>query len=431
MDGGYLKKRDREILEMYGCRDSAGGFAVIRYLMNRIRKDREKGNPAGTGAQKDPETALWMARACLALGDYEHCRMAVQWMERTKVSEEEEGERCILIARGMMYCGNPEGALKWALKAAEQNPELGRAWYTAAELLYLAGRTEEALQAAEKGKNCTDPAPEVWDFNILEKGIRESRSLEEMEKERICREADIQGEKGSRAEKMRLEAADGICRDEAGLKAVLEELSPEIWDRDEPYCAFCFWPNGRELTGAFCMNEASVSKWRPEEVKKFVDALPVLEQRGKEILGGDGELCLLEFYPDHTAGLIFETEEGEKKAAVSSELEVRAEADIRKKETVFLSGTAWNPEQLAEKLAIAWGVEIPAAGENGRLLFRDGGLTIEIAPDDRTEEDVCLILTVSGEEGKERDTELELKRLVSFCTFENTALWGKRREQQP
>ena len=418
MDGGCLRAKDREILEKAGWKSSTGGFSIIRYLTNLIKKEREEGGLPRTGAESDPEVALWMARGCLALGDYEHCRMAVQWLERTGRGREPDGERCLLMARGLMYCGRREAALSWAVKAVEKDPEDAWGWYTAAELLYLAGRKDQALETAEKGRHAGKKgAVRDGAWEQLTEAVRRGDPIEDIERERIRQDAAAQGESGSTAEKKRLEAADGIRKDEAGLQAVKEELRPEIWDSDEPYCAFCFWPGNRELTGAFCMNEAAVSKWKPEELRRILDRLPELEKEGREALGGDGELCLLEFYPDRSAGLIYETEEGERRAVVSRDGTVRAEGETEKERAVTLPEGFPPLRELAGELERDWGVTASLSDGEKTLIFRDGGLTGQVQLADRGENEICLLLKVRGEEGKERDAELELERLTAVCAY--------------
>ena len=103
---GFLGDRDREVLERMGFQDGKRGSGVLRYLSRRLRGE--------IGAGSDPELALWMARGCCALGDYEHYHMAVRWLERAGRAAGSSGEALGLLALGKMYCGHPEEALACA-----------------------------------------------------------------------------------------------------------------------------------------------------------------------------------------------------------------------------------------------------------------------------------------------------------------------------
>ena len=324
MGSKCLGAEERQILDWIGWKDAVSGSAVIRYL-KRLQKEW-MGDEAvpGIGAAADSELALWMARGCLALGDYEHCHMAVRWLEWAGAVGVDRGEWNLLMARGTLYCGRPEAALRYVEEGLKDIPEDRDGWYLAAELYSSLGDQEKALEAARQGRAL---GAGLAEFERLEEAVCAGESLEELEKARIMAGAARCGETGTAAESRRLEAVAGIRKDEEGLKAVKEVLKPEIWDADEPYCAFCFWPEGRELAGAFCMNEAAVSKWDPKALKEVVKELPRLEREGRTALAAEGELCLLEFYPDGTMGLIFETENGEKKAVISKELTVSAGPD--------------------------------------------------------------------------------------------------------
>lgn len=413
---GFLDSDDREVLERIGFQNGRKGGSLVHYLNKRLSGGDGLGGLAFAG--NDRELALWMARGCCALGDYEHYYMAAQWLGRAGGEDPAEGEFLYLMALAAMYCGRPEEALSYAESSVGQEERRPEAWHLLAELYSFAGEQQKALGAVEKGR-LAGGFPEDWDQ--LEQAVLAGEGLEAMEKTRIRNVSARAGEQGSLLEKCRLEAADGLVCNQAGLEEVMKVLKPEVWDGDEPYCGFCCQNGDRELTGAFYMNEAAVSKWKPEELRRILGALPEMEGEGRKALAengaGDGELCLLELYPDHTLGLVFETETGEQKVAVdgagtvSREMETTASAES----SLLLREPGWNFEQLKKDLYLDWGISCGEMEEKGMLTFLDGGMKVTVSLGLDGNRNVCLTAVVLGEEGQQLEAELELERVLESC----------------
>ena len=235
------------------------------------------------------------------------------------------------------------------------------------------------------------------------------------------------GEQGGLLEKSRLEAASGLVCDREGLEAVKAVLQPEVWDGDAPYCAFCCWPDGRELTGAFYMDEAAVSKWEPERLQRILSDLPRMEREGKQALAadgaGDGELCLLELYPDRTLGLVFETESGEKKVPVTEDGRVSREPEetASAEQSLPLNGAGWDFEQLKKDLYLDWGILCRETEKNGVLTFSDSNMRVAVSREPEEGGKICLTAVVLAEEGQQLEAELELERVIYSCRKQEPA----------
>ena len=427
---GFLGDRDREVLERIGFQDGKRGSGVLRYLSRRLRGE--------IGAGSDPELALWMARGCCALGDYEHYHMAVRWLERAGRAAGSGGEALGLLALGKMYCGRPEEALAWGEESVHLDGSCPEIWYLLAQLRSFSGDQELALEAVSRGRalgagdeNGLEKGleeqilPEDWDE--LERQIRGGCGLEEMERTRIRRRSRMAGEQGGLLEKSRLEAASGLVCDREGLEAVKAVLQPEVWDGDAPYCAFCCWPDGRELTGAFYMDEAAVSKWEPERLQRILSDLPRMEREGKQALAadgaGDGKLCLLELYPDRTLGLVFETESGEKKVPVTEDGRVSREPEetASAEQSLPLNGAGWDFEQLKKDLYLDWGILCRETEKNGVLTFSDSNMRVAVSREPEEGGKICLTAVVLAEEGQQLEAELELERVIYSCRKQEPA----------
>lgn len=416
---GILGNEEREVLERIGFRDGKQGSGIIRFLSRLLREEN--------GAGKDPELALWMARGCCALGDYEHYHMAVRWLERGGSAACRDGEAEGMLALGHLYCGRPERALAHIENSVKLDWARPENWYTAAELRSFAGEKDRALEAVRRGR-ALGSGTEDWD--ILETQIREGADIREMEQARVRRRCLENGEQGSLLEKCRLEAADGLVCDRAGLEAVKAVLKPEIWDADAPYCAFCCWPGGRELTGAFYMNQAAVSRMDPEKIRRTLEDLPRLEREGKQALAengaGDGELCLLEFYPDGTLGLVYETEEGEKKVPVSADGRTASEPESTASAgaVLWLESPAWDFEQMRKDLEKNWGMSCEGTAGDGVFSFQDGDLRVTASLSAAPEKSfgaslrpqAALVLMVLAGDGEQLEAELELERIIASCS---------------
>ena len=195
-----------------------------------------------------------------------------------------QGEWYWRMALSSMYCGDPEEALEEAKKGVEFAPDSPMAWRMFGELSAGLGDRQAALEAVRRGRASLEGASSeeedaafgypLDDWGELEEMILSGAGLEELERARLLHVGQKNGESGSRLERLRLEAARGITEDEAGLLRVKEVLQPEIWDTDTAYCGFCCNFEGRELEGAFYMNEAAVSKWTPEEMRGILKMLP-------------------------------------------------------------------------------------------------------------------------------------------------------------
>ena len=336
---GILAEADRRILERIGYGNGRRGERVVRCLENCRRRGGGERSPEMPAGSVDLEAALWMARGCQAVGRYDDHVLAAAWLERAKPGEESgdpaaretagsaasggfqgsadpaeegraaRGEWHWRMALASMYCGDPEEALEEAKKGVEFAPDSPMAWRIFAELSAGLGDRQAALEAVRRGRASLEGASSgeedaafgypLDDWGELEEMILSGAGLEELERARLLHMGQKNGESGSRLERLRLEAARGITEDEAGLLRVKEVLQPEIWDTDTAYCGFCCNFEGRELEGAFYMNEAAVSKWTPEEMREILKMLPKIHRQARAMAAAEeDDWGLLELYGD-------------------------------------------------------------------------------------------------------------------------------------
>lgn len=461
---GILAEADRRTLERIGYENGRRGERVVRCLENCRRRGGGERSPEMPAGSVDLEAALWMARGCQAVGRYDDHVLAAAWLERAKPGEESgdpaaretagsaasggfqgsadpaeegraaRGEWHWRMALASMYCGDPEEALEEAKNGVEFAPDSPMAWRIFAELSAGLGDRQAGLEAVRRGRASLEGAssgeedaafghpPDDW--GELEEMILSGAGLEDLERARLLHMGQKNGESGSRLERLRLEAARGITEDEAGLLRVKEVLRPEIWDTDTAYCGFCCNFEGRELEGAFYMNEAAVSKWTPEEMREILKMLPKIHRQARVLAAAEeDDWGLLELYGDHSWGLAFETDEGERRVLVSAGGELALEpASVSAEREIPLPRGNWSFQAFMEQLERDWGISPEKAGARirpgRRFTFEEGGLsrTVEVLRSGfLRRQPTAVKITVKAREGEWLEAELELERLAETC----------------
>ena len=172
------------------------------------------------------------------------------------------------------------------------------------------------------------------------------------------------------------------------------------------------------------MNEAAVSKWIPEEMRGILKMLPEIHRQARAMAAAEeDDWGLLELYGDHSWGLAFETDEGERRVLVSAGGELALEpASASAEREIPLPRGNWSFQAFMEQLERDWGISPEKAGarirSGRRFTFEEGGLsrTVEVLRGGiLRRQPTAVKITVKAREGEWLEAELELERLAETC----------------
>lgn len=244
-------------------------YRMIQYLEDYVDIGVGEGKFTREEAEHDLELSLRMAYACNNADQYEFYYQSVQWLRRTEDLAHGCGAWYYRYACALMYCGQPEEALRYASQGTAEDPDYPWGWLLLARLRSHFGDREGALDANARG---LELVPGDYEFTRQAREIEQGCTLEQMENHWIFEEEDSRISLQPDPEK--LEAIAGIVCDEEGFAEILSVLSPVRWEADCPYCTFVLpWEDG-ELELVFCMNRAALSKAEPDRIRRLLETLP-------------------------------------------------------------------------------------------------------------------------------------------------------------
>ena len=262
--GSLLSPEDIAALESFSG-DSRGYFGrMLDFLQNFMDAGVEEGRFTRGQARRDLQIALWYAYACNNMDEYRFYYQAAQWMPDSEENAKGCGTWYYRYSAALMYCGRLEEAQKYAELGAQEEPDYPWIWLQVAKLRSHFGNQEGALDAVQQGLALE---PGDYEFLTLRGEILAGASLEQMEYHWINPDLDRALQDGAdegAAEKLCSIAC--ITTDPHGLASFHQIFSPdpEDFETDAPYCAFHYPLQGHQLEVVFRMNQAGLSKRKPQ-----------------------------------------------------------------------------------------------------------------------------------------------------------------------
>lgn len=271
-----------EELESYESEHAGYFYRMIDFIQTYIEEGVKRGDFTQEEAEHDLEVALRISYACNNIDDYEHYYMARRWLADVEDLAGESGVWHYRYACALMYCGQPEQALEYAERGVRADPEYPWCWLLLAQLRSHFGSREWALEANAAGLALV---PGDYEFLRQEADIRAGKGLEELLNHYIYADHDEQLMSGKLEEAgEKLAAIAGILCDRENLETIKSIVAPTYWEADHPYCTFEFPYGEGTLRGVFCMNEAALSKFSADWVRRTFAELPERNARQEERL---------------------------------------------------------------------------------------------------------------------------------------------------
>ena len=271
--GSLLSRADIETLESF-CGDTASYFGkMYSYLMEFMEKGVSEGRFTARQARRDLQIALWYAYACNNLDEYTMYYRAAQWMPDSEENARGCGAWYYRYACALLYCGRLEEALRYAEQGVREEPDYPWGWLQLGKLRAHFGDKAGALEAAERGLRLV---PGDYEFLTLRQEIEAGATLEEMEYHWIDPGCDRKLQAGlDEGADEKLRAISCITVDEAGLSRFMELFRPDpaAYEKDAPYCSFPYAVQGHSVELVWRMNEAGLSKLKPEWLLRQRDRL--------------------------------------------------------------------------------------------------------------------------------------------------------------
>ncbi len=309
--GSLLSAADIQTLESF-CGDVASYFGkMYTYLTEFIEKGVEEGRFTQRQARRDLQIALWYAYACNNLGDYDFYHRSARWMPASEGNAKGCGMWYYRYACALMYCGQLEKALQYAEQGVKEEPDYPWGWLELGKLRAHFGDKAGALEAVEQGLRLV---PGDYEFLTLREEINEGATIEQMEYHWIDPGCDQKLQAGldpDADDKQR--SISCITVDETGLRRAMELFRPKsaAYEKDGPYCSFSYPIRGRAVDLVFRMNEAGLSKLKPDWLtwlKGRLDDGGWLRYEGEDAGAGVLDSVLVDL--NYQIGLLYRREEG-------------------------------------------------------------------------------------------------------------------------
>ena len=304
--GSLLSAADIQALEGF-CGDTASYFGkMYSYLMEFMEKGVSEGRFTVRQARQDLQIALWYAYACNNMDEYTMYYRAARWMPDSEQNAKGCGMWYYRYACALVYCSRLEEALQYAEQGVREEPDYPWGWLELGKLRAHFGDRAGALEAVEQGLRLV---PGDYEFLTLRQEIEAGATLEEMEYHWIDPGCDRQLQAGlaeDADDKQR--AVSCITVDEAGLQRFMELFQPEAaeYEKDAPYCSFPYAAGEQKVELVFRMNEAGLSKLKPEWLRAQKKRLDSGRWRTCPGPGtGDGTLETALFDLDYSVTLIY------------------------------------------------------------------------------------------------------------------------------
>ena len=262
--GSLLSRADIEQLESFDNGRSGYFYRMLDYLHQFISSGIEAGRFTERQARADLQIALWYAFACNNIDEYEFYDRAARWMPASERKAKGCGMWYYRYSAALMYCGRLEEAARYAEQGAQEEPDYPWIWLQVAKLRCHNGDEQGALEAVARG---LDLVPGDHEFLTLFQEIQAGATLEQMEFHWIDPECDLRLQDGLDPDaQAKLRAISCITKDQAGLDRFYEIFQPDpaTIQKDAPYCSFRYPIQGRGVSLVFRMNEAGLSKLKPD-----------------------------------------------------------------------------------------------------------------------------------------------------------------------
>lgn len=394
--GSLLSPEDIEAMEAMD--DGVSGYFVqmLDYLENKIKTGISQGRFTEQQAREDLQIALWYAFACNNIDEYEYYYRAAQWMPDSEKNAAGCGTWYYRYACALIYCSRLEEALHYLRRGAEEEPDYPWTWLQLGRLLSHFGDRDGALAAAAQGLALV---PGDHEFLTLRADILAGRTLEQMEYHWIDAECDRRLQEGlDEGQDEKMQAVAGIVCNKENLVAIKEILSPTQWEADAPFCTCSMAYGDTVITGRFFMNEAALSKFSADWVRKLVQRLPELERRGKAFLAAQAEVSTeglaLEWFTVHQnrcVHLSFRSGGDQQIVRFEADFSISKEAQPAMRQAdggsflafVLLKEPVWDADQFRKDLRDDWGIPCMTAervDEDGEstLVFEVAGMTAAV-----------------------------------------------------
>lgn len=316
-----LSAEDVAMLESFEGQYASYFGKMKAYLDEFVQAGLEAGRFTQEEADADLELALWYGYACNNLDTYEAYYTAVQRMAGAEKNAAGCGTWYYRYAAALMYCGKLELALEYAEKGAKEEPTYPWIWLPVAKLRSHFGDIDGALAAVAKG---LELELGDYEFTTLKQEIEQGCSLEQMEYHYIHEENDreLQAGEGDIMEicNKQQSIAGMVCNRE-NLAEIQQLLQASQWEADTPYCSFRFPLLGRSIEGVFFMNEAAVSKLKPDWVAEMLELVRNEDEGLRIRLAADGygntELSTMSFHWDESIQLLYYNPETDEQVSMS------------------------------------------------------------------------------------------------------------------
>ena len=262
--GSLLSREDLNTLESF-CEGSSGYFyKMLGYLEHFIEAGTAEGRFTEKQARRDLQIALWYAYGCLNIDEYEYYCRAAQWLSDAETKAEGCGMWYYRYSCALMYCGRLEEALQYAEQGAVEEADYPWIWLQLGKLRAHFGDKAGALSAVEQGLALV---PDDYEFLTLREEILTGASLEQMEYHWIDPSCDRRLQEGLDEDAdAKLRAISCITVHAEGLAQFVRIFQPDpaSYVKDNPYCSFSRQIMGHPVDVVFRMNEAGISKLKPE-----------------------------------------------------------------------------------------------------------------------------------------------------------------------
>ena len=310
--GSLLSKQDIETLDTFA--DGVSGYfgKMLRWLENFIEEGVQEGKFTQRQAQQDLQIALWYSFACNNLDEYRYYYKAADWMKGSEKNAAGCGTWYYRYSAALMYCGRLEGALSYAEKGIQAEPDYPWIWLQVGKLRSHFGNKAGALESVAHGLALE---PGDYEFLTLKREIEHGAPLEQMEYHWINPDADQTLQQGLDADaddKQR--SISCITVNEEGLERFWSIFGPKPkqYTPNAPYTQFPYTVNDCLVDLVFQMNEAGMSKLDPdwlEQLKGWLQSGQWLERAHPD--GRAARLDTVLVGLDYRMGLLYKLSEEE------------------------------------------------------------------------------------------------------------------------
>ena len=308
--GSLLSQKDIDTMDSFTDEVSGYYLRMLDYLHTFIKKGVDNNKFTEEDARQDLQIALWYSFACNNMDKYEYYYRAAQWMPDSEQNAKGCGTWYYRYSVALTYCGRLEEAHKYAELGAKEEPDYPWIWLQVGKLRSHFGDKDGALEAAEHGLMLE---PGDYEFLTLQNEIKAGATLEQMEYHWINPDADRKLQEGidTDADEKQL-SISCITTSEAGLEYFNQLFRPDPSDytKNDPYCRFHYHISGQEIELIFLMNEAGVSKLKPDWLRTQKEQLD--SGAWMTAPNGEGNLTAVRFGLDYEVTLIYKHNEDEE-----------------------------------------------------------------------------------------------------------------------